>query len=108
MKEVFKFEFREGHDFYVYNYDNRIKVIESLNMKKIMVDNQEEIKSVINNYYGSLYEDEKDKFDNEVELDYLNGTDNYYLYLVDRHDKRNYVMLIFCPNNKLYELYNVE
>lgn len=105
-KEVFRYEYRKGQDFIIYDFKKQEKVIDSLNMKKITINNQERIKSIINDYYDDLAEDEKNKFDNEVELDYLYNTDNYYLYLED--DRNNYVILILCPNNKLYELHNVE
>lgn len=108
VREVFRFDYREGQDFVIYEFNDRSVVIDSLKMMKITVDNNEEVKNIIDDYYGNLHGDEKDKFDNEILLDNLYSYDNYYLYLEDEDDKRNYVILILCPNNKLYELHNVD
>jgi hypothetical protein len=86
VDEIYHFEFSEGEDFYIFNYDsdNDIKyIIQKNGFKKITKNNLDEITKVLNIYRDDLCEKELNLFDKTTNISDLAKIGNYYLYSLD-------------------------
>mgnify|MGYP004659116269 FL=1 len=101
---IFRYEYKKGKDLEIFYYDD-INTITKLSDFKKIGKNKQKVNNLIINYYNQLNLDQKSKFDNNVEIDELINSENYYFYENSTAIKNNdrYVLMIADKlNNKLY------
>ncbi len=106
VEEIYHYEFREGEDFYIFNYDNDKQIntiIQHNDFKKITKNNLEKIK-VLNMYHNDLCEKELKLFDQTINISELTEPRNYFLYSedIDLEDDDYFVQIISPKQKKLY------
>lgn len=107
---VYTYDFGEGEDFYMLNYDKKKdikKIINRNSFTKITEDNLEDITKVLEKYRNDLCKDELGKFDNTTSVSELALIGNYYLHsdeneIFNEHNEHYFVEIIFPKNKKLY------
>ena len=106
--EIYSYEFGEGEDFYIFNYDKSVdikKIIKENKFQKITENNLEEITKVLNIYRNDLCENELNIFDKTTTIEELAKIGNYYLYPTDMNmeDDNHYsIQIIFPEKKKVY------
>ncbi len=108
-KEIYSFDFGEGEDFYILNYenDNDIKkIIKKNDFEKITKDNLDEVIEALDRYHNDLCERELNLFDKTTNISELAVIGNYYLYVENEEDNDDYaIQIIFPKEKKLYHFY---
>lgn len=108
VEEIYHYEFGEGEDFYIFNYDNDKQIntiIQHNDFKKITKNNLEKITKVLNMYHNDLCEKELNLFDRKINISELTKPGNYFLYSEDialKDDDHYFVQIIFPKQKKLY------
>lgn len=109
VDEIYSYEFGEGEDFYIFNYDNNKeinRIIQCNGFKKIAKSNLEEITKVLNMYRNDLCEKELNIFNKTISISELTKIGNYYLYSenIDLEDDNDdyFVQIIFTEQKKVY------
>lgn len=105
-KRIYLFEFGEGEDFYIFNYnsDEIKKVIKKNNFKKIGKNNENEVKQLLTKYREDLCEKELKLFNKTTSISELSHIGNYYLYL-ELNEKDYFICIIDTADNKLNVLF---
>ena len=67
---IFSFDYREGNDFIVLEYEKIDSLIHSEDFKKISEDNIYDLKDIMDRYYSNLNHKEKEKFDDKIDYDF--------------------------------------
>lgn len=97
--EVFRFDYREGNDFIVLEYEKIDSLIHSEDFIKISEDNVYDLKVIMDRYYSNLNRKEKEKFDNKINIGFLYNEENYYLF---KEEPRRFIIIIACQDDKAY------
>ncbi len=102
---IFKYEYREGEDLRIWNYENNDNV--PLFSKKLdKINNINLVKTLIEKYYSYLNESEQELFKKNIDYDTILSTDNYYLYKTENNE-RGMLILIFSEKEKKLYIFNV-
>lgn len=110
VETVYRYEFGEGEDFYIFNYasDKDIrKIIKKNNFKKITKDNLKNTIKILNKYRDDLCEKELKLFDRTVNISELSTIGNYYLYVEGIEDDGDYCIGIIFPKDKKIYYFNI-
>lgn len=112
VSEIYRYEFGEGEDFYIFNYDNDKdidKIIQKNDFEKITKKNLDEITKVLGIYRDDLCERELSLFDATTNISDLAKEGNYFLYDLDmeletdmKEDEHYFVEIIFPKEKKVY------
>lgn len=107
VDEIYSYEFGEGEDFYIFNYNNDNEIntlIRHNDFKKITKNNLENVTKVLNMYRDDLCEKELSLFDKTTNISELTKIGNYYLYPkdIDMVDDDYFVQIIFPEQKKVY------
>lgn len=102
---IFKYEYSEGEDLKIWNYENNDNVhIFSKKLNKI--NNINLVKTSIEKYYSYLNKSEQELFKKNIDYDAILSTDNYYLYKTENNEKRMLILIFSEKEKKLY-IFNV-
>lgn len=102
---VYRFDFREGEDLEIWLYNNKAfnKVISKKYFLKINEDNSVKVREFITKYYENLNVDEKEMFDENVDISSLVNSNNFYYLDIDKNDERTFLLILAdVENKKLY------
>lgn len=105
VEEIYSYEFGEGEDFYIFNYDKSgdiKKIIKENGFKRITENNIEKITEVLNMYRDDLCEKELSLFDETTSISELVKIGSYFLYPedLDMEDDDHYSVQIIFPKEK--------
>ena len=104
---IFRYEYKKGKDLEIFYYDDVNTITKLSDFKKIGT-NKTKVNNLIINYYNQLNLDQKSKFDNNVEIDELINSENYYFYknyTAIKNNDRYVFMVADKHNNKLYYIH---
>ena len=109
-KIIDTFVFRDGESLEIWHFKekNKNKFIDKKEFIEIDISNIDFIKSKIDNFYKLLDENNKQKFDSNIDMFDITSNINYYAYFNKEDDERCYLLLILDYNsNKLYIFNNI-
>lgn len=110
---IYRYEFREGVDFYIFNYDNDKdikKIIDKNGYTKITKDNVDDVTKHLEIYYNDLQGDNIEKFNKTTSISELTSIGNYYLRSedeedFDERDENYFIEIIFPKDRKNYHFH---
>lgn len=110
IETIYRYNFREGEDFYIFSYDNDKDIKKIIQKNKFKMINQSNLNSnirILNMYRADLCEKELELFDKTTNISELSKIGNYYLYKEDIEDDEDYFICIISPIDKKVFYFNI-
>lgn len=105
VNNIYRYDFREGEDFIVWNY-NSDKDSLAVTKKLQKMDDIKKVNELLIEYYSYLDDENKNKFSSNIDFNIILNDDNYYLYKTENNN-RHKLLLIFVPKYSNLYIFNV-